>query len=982
RLQVPRNRPGSSATPGQPEAGDTGEVTFGPAGPLAGGADTESEYVFEELMRTRDPRAKIVQRAEERLLAMGEEGLVAARRHLSHSHGSVLLIASRVMLVNGTTEDHRLVAKRLQTKVPSKVAPSILRELIERDPVFASPQFLVALLDHPTAAMRMAAERELSPPNQPAPLADLALVCNSRRADARLRAVNLVGNVEDPGALLLLAERLGDGTAKVAVRAAELLASWPGEEVDELLRARAFAGEMAYDAGRAGAYALLALTHREERTGAQLIGEADIPRLLDGLRERDPLLAVSAAVALADVGFRSPRSFEYTWLDLEVPHALVRWGSGAEFHSDFSSFNEIALRRMALLSGETFGFDGPAWRRWWMEMAGDFRARRAVVPVSRLDAAGLTMTLRTGFRAEDAVVIMGPAAKPEVAVGVDRVIYIDVDQSEALFDLLEREGVFGADRLPAEGNTYRSGRLLDVHIGAGDKQLGEPRGSEKAWFERILSALAMIEADNAWQRWFDPQVFSDQHTFWEATRARMGGDVMSLERVRAETELLLARVASFAATTLVDEREEEVLSALEERFSRPGIAQAGDFGHLTRLLDNERYHGRRAAVLLGIALEIGRVSSFQQPTGDVTEPGDKPSGVVRLDPSLAQDLLEILLRQEGPGLAASMSKIVFDGGEAMAYRAAAHTDARLRSLAAEPLALSGTEENKQILMVLIADPDSTVVLAVCQAVAKAGLKEFGTELELRAHDGPPDVRAAALRGLVRLEYPDVLELLRVALYEPSEVLQLAGAEGIAALQDPATVPVLARLLGRDPSSAIFVAARRGLMSLGEAAVDDLLVLANSASEDIRREAALILAEQGEAEAMPLLLTTLSLYRDDGRVANEIAILSCMNFGGEENALAAYWDWWDVVVHDNSRAWIAAAGEMAGLAAPPLTELTSTPTEAGLRFYLDMLDDTRPHVVERVRRELSRILGRDLVLKFDFAGRGAQMRALAVELELR
>ena len=960
-----------------------------PAQPLALATSDAAAAVFEELQRASNPQGSLLAKAEESLLAMGEEGLAAARIQLFSSEEPCLVTAARVLLKAGDGEDHDLVLTRMGSKLPSGAAPSLLRALVERDPVRASPEFLVSLLDHPTSMMRTSAERELKGRLDPTLLPHLARALNARRVDTRMRALGLVNGIEGPGVLLLLASRLGDGSSKVALRAAESLAARADDEVIELLRGRALGGGSAWEAGRDGAYALLALVLIEDREGRVLLDDSDVPRLLEGLGTDRALTAAASAIALAGVGFRSPRSRDYTWLDLEVPHVLIRWGSGAEFHPDFSSVNELALRRMGLLSGEPLGLDGLAWRRWWTENAGHFRARRAVVPVSRLEAAALALILQDGFLPPDALALLGPAATSERAADVDRVFYLDLDRCEALFDLLEREGVFGAQRLPAGTGTFRDRRLLDVRFGAQGKLLEEPEGEGGAWFQRLVSTLESLESDNLWQRWFDPLRYNSQREFWEAERERFSTDSDTPERKRAEVELLLARLEAFFSTSLVDEREEEVLAALGERYALPGIARPEDYPRLRKLLAAENFHGQRAADLLGLALLAGRQGArADDGTGMANKEGLQGSNP--LDPTLAQDLLGILSAQEGPRVSEALGRVVAAGGLEAVRFAARSPHAGLRAIAAQTLpslltaggSPVGDSSNPQraLLEGLLADPEPEVEAAACRAVAQAGLGELAAALLVRAQLGSPGVRAAALEGLVTLKNPEAFELLRQALFAPDLDLQRTAAQGLADLADPAAAPLLARLMARGSSSPLFKVALKGLGQLGPAATDELLVLANSGADDVRREAALLLSALGVADALPLLLTSLTIHREDSRVAAELAILSCVDFRASEDPVSAWWSWWDLVVQDNSRAWIAAAAEVARRPAPGLEALAGDVSLEGALFFLSLLTDDRPHVVERVRRELSLILGRELVLEeneLDLARQRAQL-----ERELR
>src|SRR4029453_9543262 len=117
-----------------------------------------------------------------------------------------------------------------------------------------------------------------------------------------------------------------------------------------------------------------------------------------------------------------------------------------------------------------------------------------------------------------------------------------------------------------------------------------------------------------------------------------------------------------------------------------------------------------------------------------------------------------------------------------------------------------------------------------------------------ARDAQPTQRALALRAMGRLNGPDVLDLLLLALAEPEEELQSAAVEALADLGDARSASLCASLLSRGSASPLFDPARRALVRLGPVGEAECLRLARSASARTRREAVLFLAQQGLPEA--------------------------------------------------------------------------------------------------------------------------------------
>jgi len=275
---------------------------------------------------------------------------------------------------------------------------------------------------------------------------------------------------------------------------------------------------------------------------------------------------------------------------------------------------------------------------------------------------------------------------------------------------------------------------------------------------------------------------------------------------------------------------------------------------------------------------------------------------------------------------------------------------RARALAGSGLERSSEPGDHQLVLELLSDPDPAVELATLQGLAESPLPEAKDVLVQKSKQGPTVVRAAALRALAALRDPDVLGHLLEALADDDPAVQQAGTEALADLADPRSASFLAALLGRGPSSPLFLPARRGLKRLGPAGVDECLRLSRSTNPRTRREAALLLAEDLVPECAPLLLTLLSEDPTDERVAWELAVLSGVDLRSEQHPETAWWEWWDMVVHDDARAWLLAAGERYGVAPPAVREGADW-----TRFLLALLelDAQAPHVVERAARELER-----------------------------
>jgi hypothetical protein len=132
-----------------------------PVPPEAVTPEEAARGLFRDLAGSRDlGKAAAVL---ERLLALGPSVVPLARAALPGGHAPTLLVAGRLLLIGGTSEDRAAVAERLTRALPAEAAAPLLGELVARDPVLSSPEYLLGLVDHPSPAMRSAALAELAP---------------------------------------------------------------------------------------------------------------------------------------------------------------------------------------------------------------------------------------------------------------------------------------------------------------------------------------------------------------------------------------------------------------------------------------------------------------------------------------------------------------------------------------------------------------------------------------------------------------------------------------------------------------------------------------------------------------------------------------------------------------------------------------------------------------------------------------------------
>ncbi len=936
----PRRAPAPGAAPAATEPDD-------PSGALSAAA----AFILAEVHKARSIDERVVDQAVASLRNLGASAVAAARPALSLDHPPTLLVAARVLLAGGSEADADLVLQRLFGRLPNGACAPLVQALSEVDPVRAPPALFAQLLAHPQAAVRAAAQEHLSRVEPAVLVVILPPVLAARSSDTRLRAVQLLAADPDPRALELLLECLDDPSAQVARRVVDALAARSDERIEKELLRRAFDGRWIL---RENAYALLALVEREDLRLESLLTPLHADALLGGLASSDAFVSGTCAAALAGIGFRSPASAATDWLERDVPLRLVRAVAGVEFHNDFSALNDVALRRLALISGERFGTDGPAWVAWWTRSGKDFRALRAVLRADPEQASLLRVEFLSTLEGLEAFRLAG-CSRDDLAQGsgAGQLLYLSEAQASALYEVLRREGVFGSERLPGtRGAESAAARSLEVEIGGQSKVFRYRGGASEPWFERVVASLRALVHSNRWQLYPEPgleasprDAFLAEGEWWDGERSERERDLRLKQRI---LRALYARPVS--------ERDSGV-QELERLAAREGCLEPGDFEALLALLVQERFLGPRALSLFALTLELSRSDAA---------------------------LVDALASTFGPAAAPQIGQALERRGREAVRAAASDERPLLRAVAAALLSRDPTPEEVELLLALLSDPVEEVEIAALLAVGEGRVQAARTEVLVRARVGAPPVRSAALVAAGWLGGEHALDVLILGLSDrDSPEVALCAARGLARLADPSTAPLLVSLLARGGDDPLVEPARLGLLALGERAWPDLLRAIEAPSGGARRDAALLLARQGVPQAVPALVRVLSETPLDERVASELAVLTCVDLRTEREPAASWWSWWRDVVHDDSLAWLAAALEREGLASCAPAAIAGAGSAEGAAVLLGAIEAAPAQVSERARRELSRLIGRELAPPPSGAAERERWRTeLASEIERR
>ncbi len=959
QLDLPRSAKSGAPVP-DPAAPVSSEGPGNFARPRGSTPEDAARFVFDAVVRGAESDEGLYRQALQ-TLSESPAALAVAREELEGEEAARVKLAARILLELGGIEEHRAIAARLKRRVPPRIGAELLSDLLARDPTLGTPDFLVSLLDHPTGALRTAASRELALRLDPSFLSALSEVLDSPRASARSAAVEAIGRLAagdwpapaelvpaeaaqpvdplpvEPLILELLLRTLADASSKVAFHAAETLARLEKPKVaarlEEVAFARAILGENPPFDRRAG-YAILALVEREDREGISILAEERAPLLLEGLEDPRPLVAGAAATALAGIGYRSGATYALPWLDRDVPHALVKFASGDLFHEDFTALQGPGLRRLAWITGEEFGTNGPLWQAWWSEHAASFHARRAVLAVDRGQAGRLVIRL---WSDGNEILLAGEDAEGLSDEEEERALGLSARDAGELFARFEELGLFGAERLSA-GDAGTDGRVLEIEIDGARKrfELAARMTGDSAlfWFDRAERAVLELAEKNRWQRFFDPARFRSARELARAEGESWEGRSPE-ERARALKELVFDRLAA----------DPQGLEELVELFGQPGVAESRDFARCVALLEPEPSYGPRILTIVDLALTAAEA---------LRAPGD---GFV--DPALAADLVRLLVERFGEAARPAVERVLARSGTEAARSSARDERVWLRSLAAARLALSSADEDVELALALAVDPEASVATASVDALGWNRVERARAILEEHARGGPRTslaVRRSALVALARLGGGSARELAILALSEGEPTLQQAALEALAEIADPEDAALFASHLSRGSEAPTFRWAERAFERLGDAGTGELCRLLVHPTSSVRREAALLLARRGVPEAASTLLRCLSESPSDSEVAQELALLTCLDLRDEPDPARAWWEWWDLVVHDDSLAWFRSSAERAGFSAPSDEALRGAGTRAGALFLLDVAERTEFPLRQRAQREFARLCG--------------------------
>jgi HEAT repeat protein len=915
--------PVSVPQPVQPSAPEAAAQTA-PVPPTAS-VDPAASFVFAGLRKQRSPDERLLAQAVDSLIAMGPQGIAAARAEIGAKEASVVSVAGRVLLSSKEPSDHELVLQCLRLSPPAGAGAMLLSELMRVDPVRVPPRVLIEFMDAREPGLRLAATREMRTRLQPELLPEIETALATVRADARLELLTLAGDLDTPEATRVLLTRLADPASRVAAQVLSELAGRKDADLDSRLLQQAFGGRWIL---RSQAYALLALVEREDLAQRAILNDTHITPLLEVLESQDSFVAGASAAALAGIGFRSARADTRQWLDQGVVDRLVAISSGKVFHNDFLALQAPVSRRLRQVTGQEFT-EGPRWVSWWLDQRAGFRAQRAQLVVGEGEAARLAVS----FRADGTgLLLLGPGEPEPVSLAPQTTVFrTTLEEAQSLLELMGSEGVLGADRLPGvRGARGPRERQLSVSIAGRSKQFLLGTGVEEVWFERCVSALRALADSNRWQQYPTPGKHVSRADLWAQASGWWSSHRDPAERALALKQLVFAMLTQ---TRQGEERSRGLAELARIYREFPRSAAPDDFRTLLGLMRGAGPQELGSLVRMATLAAL----SFDEDRREIPR-------------EMARELVQSV---EDPALL----EVICDAAPLTFVQSLlAETRPDLRAAGARALGKRGGPESIALLQPLLGDKVPVVEAAAVESLGRLKAESARTELLVRARLGLEPVRIAALRAIGELKGEFVLDALLLGLSDRNPTIRAAAVEGMGALDDATTAPFLISLLAEGSSSEVYEPARAAVRRLNARARADLERISSSPTHRARLEAAVLLGEMCDPLAAPTLLGALTLNPRDARLAFELAVLTCIDQTGQPDPAGAWWEWWDGVVHDNAQAWLRAACERLSIAPVGAEELQPPLRESALAFCMELMRRPESWLAERGRRELARILG--------------------------
>lgn len=676
-----------------------------------------------------------------------------------------------------------LLADRRLARLRSEIWEALAK--LDRDRAVAAALARVEEADRPLRASAWSFLRRYGAAVAPEQIRPLL---SHREASVRRQAFDLI---ERSGAasVPLCLDLLGDEDTRIAERAFAYLERRVREapsEIDWLKAVRTAASTE--PPNRRSCHALLLLAQAERLLGRPFLPEEEEPMWFERLGSDDPLVRLSAAVALADLARRpDPPDLARARLREEILSALMEpWFQNAWF-PDFRLLFRLVRTRVEEIAGIELGDDLTVWRKAWFGGSGDVPRIRRDLPPERMRelADGAVLVYERDAPPEKGgrrtIVLAGLGAlettDPDVAVWLDRALVLPREEWREWVARLadspvwERPGLLDPRRRAGGRRTLRvlaEGRERRVEVAL--------EGGSEA-FAQVEREVRLLARRLAWQRLhLGPR--SALPAFVLEARNRFDPDRDPGAAFRAQWTLAQAALPERSASERVD-----LLFALDAVRRRAG----------------ESWDAKTVGALVQ-AVDDGFVEGPLEALGHLVARAER-------SPSALEPYVTALGERHGDEGVGALARVLAESGEAVRYLDDPRPQVRLAAVRACGQARVGGEA----LLRRLDDPQPRVVFAALEALARQPDESVRERVRAWARGEDPILRRAALRALAYDDGPAAFGLLEETLDDDDTASVRAALWAIGARSE-----------GKAPVRlASFAAARGGADPLAVEAVEAL-----------------------------------------------------------------------------------------------------------------------------------------------------------------
>jgi HEAT repeat protein len=783
------------------------------------------------------------------LAGLGPEVVPRLEGALRHNDWRVQAGAAAALAERG--EKPALDAVLLAVKDPSNRAglPFLMKSAVALDPARASLAIL-PFLAHESGRTREAAKDAL-PTALPADCVPTLLEhWRNPRPGVRVTALAMLLRTPEGGERKEWFDALADPEPPVAILAARTLAETRTPARIERLRSLAVAPSM-----RMSAYALLSLVYAEDLAGtAYLQKSPEIRARIDEfVRSDDEFYRATGAIAVSNLSFRSDDGELRRVADRFVVPILLATLAGGSFFTDYGSIEDLAWKKLEMLTGRGFGQNARAWKTWWDENGASFVARRELgtVVAQDLQAARVVAVssdgakLRTYYFAGLDDEAAGAAGSAPLVLGAP-------ERAELVGALSDLEFFDRTSGVAAAGESWLK---LSITI-PGGAQHAEKVFAGAAFEEArpLLNLLDRLERDLAWQR-FLPGTSP-------GARATALREALPFYSENKDAEARAARTADLVLTSYeqspASARRLGVL-ALEAAPAAWKSAKATETAALLRH-ENSLSEAARELLRWRSDSEDGAFRAKALELLDLATAPDAESVLTTFLSGLPQSSVVGLVRDGRTRIRAAavgaLSRFRGDDQVAnLAVEALKDPEPKVREAAVAALTALQDERLLALLETIIKGDDASLRPHAVRALAVVGGDQAIPRLHEIYRAGDREQRWAVVRGLRLVPTRRGLVAQSVLVKEPGALDVRREALGaIASVPGDDSSQILADLLSSVPEVELKSEAAMALADRTHPGVAPALLKA-SESEDpgLRRLAWLGLGRQGQKEAhVPLL----------------------------------------------------------------------------------------------------------------------------------